>query len=111
MEQSKDNLVYVGKDNISSVYLFKKNEDRKDFGIAGYIRADDNNTIDLMRADNCFLDFTNKSTDRYLILGWSGIEEGGTWADSEKSYLYLKLLNQYDYKVRIESKPLYDVNE
>lgn len=106
LKQNTKNLAYIGKDGISGVYLFGK--ERKNYGIADFISPDSSNTIDLSRIDSLVVDFTSQDIIRYLIYGWSVPEEGGTWAMSSKSFLYLNLSSDCTYKMTILAKPLYD---
>ena len=104
----KENLVLTGRDDTARLYFFPKTSESQRVLLTDVFKSNNTNTVNLGEDGKVFFDFTNKAAEKYLIYGFSQVEEGvGTWATGQMSVLFLNIDDlDSDYKMTIESKPL-----
>ena len=89
-DKKKDNLVLMGRDNVSRLYFFPKSDKKNRVLITGFIEPVEDNTIIPDDDGRVFLDFTNDNTNKYLISGWGKVEKAtGTWGLDGRSILFI----------------------
>ncbi|MBM3708022.1 MAG: hypothetical protein FJW69_06755 [Actinobacteria bacterium] len=89
-DSKPDNLVLLGRDNVSRLYYFPKTESISRIFITDFISPDDKNTLKPDEENTVYLDFRDEKSKPYLISGWSSVERGlGTWATGSVSVLFV----------------------
>ena len=111
-DKKKENLVLVGRDNVSRLYYFPKNDVKNRILVTDFISSNENNTLKPDSNGEVLLDFANEKSGNYLVNGWGKVESKlGTWGMNKRSILFLNFdssnfnLNK-DGILEIYAKPL-----
>jgi hypothetical protein len=89
-DNKPDNLVLIGRDNVSRLYYFPKTESSSRVSIADFLLPDAENTIKPDVDGVVYLDFRDEKSQSYLVSGWGRVEEGlGTWGMNNVSVLFV----------------------
>ena len=88
-ENKASNLVLTGRDNVSKLYFFEKTENPERISIKDFYVPDSANTVKPDNSGNAGINFSDKTSGKYLVAGWEKVEEGiGTWGAEKTSVLF-----------------------
>ena len=107
LENSTEEYVLTGRDGVSKLYLFKATGDKKRLVVTDFIDPESHASLTLSPDGKADIDFTDRDSSKYLISGWSSVEEGlGTWAEGDNSVIFLDISKQQDLEFEVTCKPL-----
>ena len=108
LDKCSQNLVLIGKDDVSRLYYFPKTSDNQRISLEKVFNPSNENIIKIQDKNMIDFDFTNKNAQKYLIYGFSNVEKGyGTWAVGDTSVMFLNVGDLVsDYEFIIKAKPL-----
>ncbi len=108
LEKSEQYRVLTARDDTSRLYYFPATDQNERLLLSDVFKSDNSHIISLKEDGKIFFDFTNKAAEKYLVYGFSHVEENiGTWATGQISVLFLNIDDvNAEYKITIESKPL-----
>ncbi|MDD3520866.1 MAG: glycosyltransferase family 39 protein [Actinomycetota bacterium] len=100
--------VLTARDDTSRLYFFPATSREGRILLSDIFKSENSHIINLNEDGKIFFDFTNKAAEKYLVYGFSHVEENnGTWATGQISVLFLNIDDKdADYKISINSKPL-----
>jgi len=110
LEENSQCIEIVGKDGVSSAYLFPALEDGgRAFSMYDNVIPGEDEVIraGVESSGTTFL-FNDRENDNYLRYGWSFIESTGTWADQKSSLLFLDFEELSDHYLDLAMKALPD---
>jgi hypothetical protein len=88
-EAKGSNLVLTGRDNVSKLYFFGKTENPERISIKDFYAPDSANTVKPGSSGTAGINFSDKTSGKYLVAGWGKVEEGiGTWGTEKTSVLF-----------------------
>ena len=88
-EAKEPNLVLTGRDNVSKLYFFGKTENAERISIKDFYVPDSANTVKPGSSGTAGINFSDKTSEKYLVAGWGKVEEGiGTWGTQKTSVLF-----------------------
>ena len=110
LEKSGQYQVLTARDDVSRLYFFPVTDRDERILLSDVFQSDNAHIISLKESGKIFFDFTNKAAEKYLVYGFSHVEENsGTWATGLTSVLFLNIDDtNADYKLTIESRPLHN---
>ena len=89
-DNNPDNLILMGRDNVSRLYYFPKTKSSPRIAITDFIIPSNENTLKPIDNNTVYLDFKDEKSAPYLVSGWGEIEKGlGTWGTGVVSVLYV----------------------
>jgi hypothetical protein len=88
-EGRAQNLVLTGRDDVSKLYFFEKTEKPERISIKDFYVPDSANTVKPDNYGIAAINFSDKTSEKYLIAGWGKVEEGiGTWGTEKTSVIF-----------------------
>ena len=88
-EAKGSNLVLTGRDNVSKLYFFGKTENPERISIKDFYVPDSANTVKPGSSGTAGINFSDKTSEKYLVAGWGKVEEGiGAWGTEKTSVLF-----------------------